>query len=228
MIYLSVTCVPYLSLTCPLPLTCLSPVPCPLPVCHMSPTCHLSPTCLSLSPTSHLSITCPLSPTCLSHVPYLASVPYLSVTCSPTCLSPVPYLSVNCPLPVSHLSPVPLPVCQLSPTCLSPVPCPLPVCHLSPTCLSAISYLSHLSPVPYLSVGRAGHPDADGTRRAVSRQTNHAYVVTEVLSPKLRSDSDVTGQLQNLLLHGKVTKPAPEVVAWSTMESLGQAILASF
>src|SRR5206468_1704449 len=50
-----------------------------------------------------------------------------------------------------------------------------------------------------LAIGRARHPDADRAARAVTRKSDHAYVVAEVLAAELCADAGALGEPQDLL-----------------------------
>ena len=64
-----------------------------------------------------------------------------------------------------------------------------------------------------LSIGGARNAHSDRTTRAVARQSDHAYVVTEILPTELRSDADFACQLQDLFFEFDVAERAAMRVA---------------
>jgi hypothetical protein len=60
-----------------------------------------------------------------------------------------------------------------------------------------------------LPVGRAGHGDGHGARRAVPGKPHDPDVVAEVLATELRADAELAGELEDLLLEVLVPQTVP-------------------
>ena len=64
-----------------------------------------------------------------------------------------------------------------------------------------------------LTVGRAGHADADRQRRAMARQADHPHVMAEILAAELRADAHRLSQLVDLFLHRDIAERMRVVAA---------------
>ena len=73
--------------------------------------------------------------------------------------------------------------------------------------------IDFLVSVVYLTIGRARHADSDGARRPMTRKSDDAHVMAEILSTELRPNSQLLGQGKDLLLQVKVTEGTAMFIA---------------